>query len=214
MVVTTCQFWKCLIIAMGNLTFNYFMSSDDFNFQMIKSVFKNIIMHQVLSIQPPINDIQPRVSYIWLSIGVDHLSWVNDIVGKYTRKLCRMSGLGVTLRPRQDGCHFPDDIFRCIFLNENIWIVINISLSFVPKGQIDNILALGQIMAWRRSGNKPLSKPMMVSLLTHICVTQPQWVNLSGANWLPTNCLHSGVEWSGIRTICIDISGCLHKGWS
>ena len=32
-------------------------------------------------------------------------------------------------------------------------------------------------MAWRRSGNKPLSGPMMVSLLTHICVTRPQSVN-------------------------------------
>ena len=81
-----------------------------------------------------------------------------------------------TLGPRQDGCHFPDDIFRCISLNENIWITINISLSFVPKGPIDNIPALVQIMAWRRSGDKPLSEPMMVSLLTHICVTRPQWV--------------------------------------
>ena len=32
-------------------------------------------------------------------------------------------------------------------------------------------------MAWRRPGDKPLSEPMMVSLLRHICVTQPQWVN-------------------------------------
>ena len=36
--------------------------------------------------------------------------------------------------------------------------------------------ALVQIMAWRRSGAKPLSEPMMVSLLTHMCVTRPQWV--------------------------------------
>ena len=33
------------------------------------------------------------------------------------------------------------------------------------------------IMAWRRPGDKPLSEPMMVNLLTHICVTRPQWVN-------------------------------------
>ena len=32
-------------------------------------------------------------------------------------------------------------------------------------------------MAWRRPGDKPLSEPMLVSLLTHICVTRPQWVN-------------------------------------
>ena len=31
-------------------------------------------------------------------------------------------------------------------------------------------------MAWRQIGDKPLSEPMMVNLLTHICVTRPQWV--------------------------------------
>ena len=60
-----------------------------------------------------------------------------------------------------------------IFLNENVRISIMISLKFVPKGPINNIPALVQIMAWRRSGDKPLSEPMMVSLLTHICVTRP-----------------------------------------
>ena len=81
-----------------------------------------------------------------------------------------------TLRPRQNGRHFPDDIFKCIFLNENIWISIKISLKFVPKGPINNIPALVQIMAWRRPGDKPSSEPMMVNLPTHICVTRPQWV--------------------------------------
>ena len=37
---------------------------------------------------------------------------------------------------------------------------------------------LVQIMAWRRPGDKPLSEPMMFNLLTHICVTRPQWVNI------------------------------------
>ena len=46
----------------------------------------------------------------------------------------------------------------------------------VPKGPINNIPALVQIMAWHRPGDKPLSEPMMVSVLTHICVTRPQWV--------------------------------------
>ena len=73
--------------------------------------------------------------------------------------------------------HFADDIFNCIFLNENVWIPIKISLKFVPKGLINNIPAMVQIMAWRRPGDKPLSEPMMVSLPTHICVARPQWVN-------------------------------------
>ena len=81
-----------------------------------------------------------------------------------------------TLRPRQNGRHFADAIFKCIFFNENIWIFIKISLKFVPRGPINNIPSLVQIMAWRRPGDKPLSEPMMVSLPTHICVTRPQWV--------------------------------------
>ena len=81
-----------------------------------------------------------------------------------------------TLRPRQNGRHFADDTFKRIFLNENVIIFIKISLKFVPKGRINIILALVQIMAWRRPGDKPLSEPMMVSLLTYICVTRPQWV--------------------------------------
>ena len=82
-----------------------------------------------------------------------------------------------TLRPRQNGRHFADAIFKCIFLNENARISLKISLEFVPKVRINNIPALVQIMAWRRPGDKPLSEPMMVSLLTHICITRPQWVN-------------------------------------
>ena len=82
-----------------------------------------------------------------------------------------------TLRPRQNGRHFADDTFKRIFMNENVRISINISLKFVPKGLINNIPTLVQIMAWRRPGDKPLSEPMMISLPTHICGTRPQWVN-------------------------------------
>ena len=66
-----------------------------------------------------------------------------------------------TLRPRQNGHHFPDDIFKCIFLNENVWISIRISLKFAPEVPINNKPALIQIMAWRLTGAKPLSEPMM-----------------------------------------------------
>ena len=40
--------------------------------------------------------------------------------------------------PGQNGHHFADDIFRCIFLSENICIFIKISLKFVSKGSMDN----------------------------------------------------------------------------
>ena len=73
-----------------------------------------------------------------------------------------------TLRTRQNGRHFPDDIFKWIFLNENVWIPTDISPKFVPRGPINNIPTLVQVMAWRRPGDKPLSEPMMVRLPTHI----------------------------------------------
>ena len=79
--------------------------------------------------------------------------------------------------PGQNGRHFADDIFRCIFMNEKICILIKISLKFVPKGPIDNNPALVQIMAWRQIGHKPLSEAMLIYLLTHICSTRGGWVN-------------------------------------
>ena len=90
-----------------------------------------------------------------------------------------------TLRPKQNGHRFADDIFKRIFLNENVRISIKISLKFVPKGPINNIPALVQIMARRRSGYKPLSESMMVSLLTHLWVTRPQWINNFYINIVP-----------------------------
>ena len=47
-----------------------------------------------------------------------------------------------SLRPRQNGRHFADAILKCIFLNGNVWIPIESSLKFVPKGPINNIPAL------------------------------------------------------------------------
>ena len=87
-----------------------------------------------------------------------------------------------TMRLRQNGRHFPDNIFKCIFLNENVKILIKISLKIVPKCPINNIPALFRIMAWHRPGDKPLSEPMMDSLLMHISVTGPQWVNCHPAS--------------------------------
>ena len=52
-----------------------------------------------------------------------------------------------TLRPKQNGGNFADDPFKCIFFNETVGILIKISLKFVPKGPINNIPALVQIMA-------------------------------------------------------------------
>ena len=60
------------------------------------------------------------------------------------------------LKPKQNGRLFPDDIFKCIFFNENVWISIKIPPKFVPKGSINNIPALVQIMAWRLVGRQAI----------------------------------------------------------
>ena len=68
-----------------------------------------------------------------------------------------------TLRPRQNCRHFADDIFKCIFLNENVLISLKVQLKFVPNVRINNNPALIQIMDWHRPGDNPLSESMVVS---------------------------------------------------
>ena len=70
------------------------------------------------------------LEFICLSTG---LSYRNRLIFLYVVD---------TLIPRQDCRHFADNIFKCIFLYEDIWIVINISRKFVPRDQINNIPAL------------------------------------------------------------------------
>ena len=82
---------------------------------------------------------------------------------------------------------FPDDNFKYIFMNENVRISLKISLNFASRVRINNIPALFLIMAWRHSGDKPLSESMMVRLPTHICITRPQWDNHIIALSLYTN---------------------------
>ena len=55
------------------------------------------------------------------------------------------------------------DIFTLNFLDENCGMFIEISLKFVFNGLINSYPALSitQVIAWRRSSDKPLSQPMM-----------------------------------------------------
>ena len=119
----------------------------------------------------------PLVNLTWTLPPFSQCQLQSYSVISFTRSLLTLFLHINTLRPRKNGRHFPDDHFKCIFLNENVWILIKISLKFVPKGPINNNPALVQIMAWRRPGDKPLSEPRMDNLLTRICVTRPQWVN-------------------------------------
>ena len=57
-------------------------------------------------------------------------------------------------RPRYNGRHFPDNIFKRIFLNENLWIATKILLKFIPQDPIKNIptLARRQAIDWTNAG--------------------------------------------------------------
>ena len=101
-----------------------------------------------------------------------------------------------TLRSGQNDRHFATDIFKCIFLNENIWVSIKISLKFVRQCPINNVPTLIQVMTWHRPGDKSLSEPMVVRLPTHLYVTRPQWVlnKLSIRRWFRMQCRKVAVK--------------------
>ena len=132
-----------------------------------------------------------------------NLAWCNRLRSGWVRS---SQWYFNTLRPRHNGRRFPDDNFKCIFLNENIWISIKMLLKFSPKGPINNFPALVQIMAWRRPDDKPLYEPMMISLLTHICVTWPQCVNACVlCGWLSVwraVCIVDLLWWPGYLHVC------------
>ena len=155
------------ILYIGPLGTNFSESSIRIQtFLLKKYVFENVVWKMAILSRPQC---------------VKHLlKWSNNglmVSSSNLEQLSKLIMIMNTLTPRQNGRHFTDDIIKCIFLNESVWISIKISLKCVPRGPIDNIPALVQIMAWRRLGDKSLSEPMMVRLPTHICVTRPQWVN-------------------------------------
>ena len=69
-----------------------------------------------------------------------------------------------TPKPEPDGGHFAGNNFKCMILKENLCILIQISLQFVPKGVVNNGSALVQVMAWYFTGNKPLPEPMLTEM--------------------------------------------------
>ena len=91
--------------------------------------------------------------------------------------------------PEQNGRHSAGNIFTCILVNEKYYILIKISLKFVPKGSIDNNPALVQIMAWCRMGDNLLSEPMLARF-TDACGTRGRWVI-----WA----LESTFQWNFVR---------------
>ena len=97
----------------------------------------------------------------WEELSIVYRSWYSECntgyiyaYARHTYIVCTVIRVLLispfnTLRPRQNGRHFPDDIFKCIFLNENVYISIK------ANGSVNNISALVRIMAWHRPGDKP-----------------------------------------------------------
>ena len=126
---------------------------------LICNMCSEITLLKLLPHLPGINEL----SYVWLHGKCTPKAWswlifeskFNDFpVKKMVLKVC--SGFNSS-PPGQNGRHFG----RCIFLDENDKISIQISLKLVPKSPIDNKPALVQVMAWWRKGDKPLPEPMM-----------------------------------------------------
>ena len=78
--------------------------------------------------------------------------WISNHIPQKS-KYCGMC-LCLLNFPGQNGHHFADNKFKCIFVNENFCISIEISLNFVLNDPIENKLALVQVMAWRQTGDE------------------------------------------------------------
>ena len=94
--------------------------------------------------------------------------------------------------------------YQMDFFNENVRILIKISIKFLPNVPIKYIPSLVQIIAWRHPGDKPLSEPMMVNLLTHICVTRPQWVKKKISKLHRNCCINDkGLVWNQLTCLIL-----------
>ena len=65
------------------------------------------------------------------------------------------------LKLRKNISHVANDIFKRIFGDEWINILIHISRKYVHNGQIENNPTLVQIMAGYQTGDQPLSESIM-----------------------------------------------------
>ena len=111
---------------------------------MIQFMHHSVSWHFLFLQSTPLESL----SHYWLSL------WRSGCVSYGNRWFCFCWLVPIyTLTLRQNCRHFADDIFECIFCNENGWILLKISLKFVPGVRINNIPALVQIMAWCWSGD-------------------------------------------------------------
>ena len=77
--------------------------------------------------------------------------------------------------PGQNGRYLADIILKCIFLSENIWMSVKISLMIVCECPTDNEATLVWVLAWCRICDKPLYQQILNWFTeVHMCVTRSQ----------------------------------------
>ena len=69
------------------------------------------------------------------------------------------------------------DILRTTHSNGFTWNTVFISLNFFPKGPIENMSALVQVMAWRQTGHKPYLDWLWLSSFTYVCHLGPVFIS-------------------------------------
>ena len=116
----------------------------------------------------------PRISRLMYTL----VSWKENSLSK---------GLLHTLRPKQNGRHFADDIGN-FFLG--CCILIQISPQFVSNVPINNSPALVWILAWGWTGCKPVAEPIWwwwYVWMTHKLVTRPRWISIGSVECILQN---------------------------
>ena len=97
-------------------------------------------IYVIFCTNPSIYDLEENFANIhlpdWQYLLSQAVIFLQNIPNRYPQSTLN------SLRTRQYGRHFPDNIFTCIFLNENVWFAIRNSLKFALKVQINNKPAL------------------------------------------------------------------------
>ena len=82
----------------------------------------------------PMHRNKPNITYLLTyALGSDE-PWTFPLLSLKTYKPLVFN----SSPPEQDGCHFADNIFRCIFMSEIFFILVKILLKFIPKVLINN----------------------------------------------------------------------------
>ena len=99
-----------------------------------------------------------------------------------------------------------DDVFKCIFLNENDRILIQCSLEYISRGSIDNKPALVHVMDCTGQAKSNYLDQWWPSSLTHICGTRGRWVNMICLVYILRSPTHG-------NTVFLDPGHCLNQRW-